>query len=555
MKQRTGGTEARGDGAYQAAIAALLLALLLFGGHAAAVEPDVEVANIGLEDAEVTVEPIEPLAAAELAELVGPIALYPDDLLSIVLAASTYPLQIVQASRFLQQRERDADLQPDADWDNSVVALLNYPEALALLNDDLDWTWKLGQAVLVQQEEVLAAVGDFRQRARVAGNLESDERQVVEVVDDGAIEIKPADPEVIYVPYYEPSRVTVYHDYPVYHYYPRPYPVYYYPYPAGYRFSAGYFWGVTSAFSIGWSSHRLHMHHHSFYGHPYYGRTYYDDYYYRRPHLSLTYNYYRTYDRHRYSTRRHHAGNYWRPRTHHYGSSPRHAYRLGSRSADRDHHTERRHDRERDKRHDADGHRRRGDRSRDAAPQDRPRREVARGSASHGTKSGIHYRERKQRRKEQSPRRGSKLPTHPRDTRAVAVSRTQSISRLNGLRATTQGNRPEVTRAVRQRDRAQAPTRARAPRQATSGVQRPVTKQARSAPARVRSGVPNRALAAQQARAMQHAKGYVSRSAAPKARAPRPRPAAKVQGSGQRGARIGQSSANRSGKRMGFARN
>ena len=130
----------------------------------------------------VSVEPIEPLTAEELGELVGPIALYPDDLVAIVLPASTYPLQIVQAVRFLKAREDDASLEPSEDWDDSIIALLNYPEVLDLMNDDLDWTWKLGEAVLLQQEEVIVAVAEFRERARVAGNLESDEHQIVEVV-------------------------------------------------------------------------------------------------------------------------------------------------------------------------------------------------------------------------------------------------------------------------------------------------------------------------------------------------------------------------------------
>ncbi|HLF11757.1 MAG TPA: DUF3300 domain-containing protein [Gammaproteobacteria bacterium] len=220
------------------------------------------------------------LSAEALDELVGPIALYPDDLIGIVLPASTYPLQIVQAARFLENRTNDSTLEPDTDWDDSVVALLNYPDVVKLMNDDLDWTWELGDAVLNQRAQVLDAIQDFRDRAYAAGNLRSDDRQVVSN-DDGVIAIAPADPEVIYVPYYEPERVVVYQTVPVYHYYPWAYPVYYYPYPAGYSFSTGYFWGVTSAFVVGWNSHYLHVHHHGYYGHPYYGRRYYDPFYVR----------------------------------------------------------------------------------------------------------------------------------------------------------------------------------------------------------------------------------------------------------------------------------
>ena len=159
-------------------------------------------------------------SAEELQELVGPIALYPDDLVAIVLPASTYPLQVVQAARFLEDRKNDSNLQPNEDWDDSIVALLNYPEVVTLLNDDLDWTYDLGTAVLNQRADVLSAIQDFRDEAYAAGNLRSDERQTVANEDD-TIEIKPADPKVIYIPYYEPERVVVYQPAPVYYYYPR----------------------------------------------------------------------------------------------------------------------------------------------------------------------------------------------------------------------------------------------------------------------------------------------------------------------------------------------
>ena len=224
---------------------------------------------------------LEVASAEYLYDLVGPIALYPDDLVAIVLPASTYPLQVVQAARFLEDRERDSSLEPDEEWDASIVALLNYPEVLALLNDDLDWTYDLGEAVLNQRADVLNAIQDFRDEAYAAGNLRSDERQTV-ARDNGAIEIKPADPQVIYVPYYEPERVVVYQTVPVYHYYPRRYPVYYYPYPAHYAFDTGYFWGVRSWFSIGWHNHHVHIYDPFYHSHPYYGWSYYDPFYYRR---------------------------------------------------------------------------------------------------------------------------------------------------------------------------------------------------------------------------------------------------------------------------------
>ena len=146
----------------------------------------------------------------KLDALVGPIALYPDDLLALVLPASTFPIQIVLASRLLADREQNEELQPNPDWDDSLLALLNYPEALALLNDNLEWTWRLGDAVLEDQGAVMDAVQRFRSRVHAAGNLESNEQYVVTREYD-TIVVEPADPEVIYIPRYQPSRVVIVH--------------------------------------------------------------------------------------------------------------------------------------------------------------------------------------------------------------------------------------------------------------------------------------------------------------------------------------------------------
>jgi len=288
-------------GALPASLAALLLAWSAAGNAQVAVDKSGNA--IGAPSEEIPL-----LSAAELEELVGPIALYPDDLLAIVLPASTFPLQLVQAERFLQDLKNDSSLKPDDDWDDSVVALLNYPEALELLTDELDQTWRLGEAVVAQQADVIAAVEAFRDRAYAAGNLQSDEHQNV-VQNDGIIEITPVEDDVIYVPYYEPARVVVYQPRPVYYYYPRPYPVYYYPYPYGYSFQSGFFWGVTTAFTVGWFTDSLHVYHHSYYGHPYYGYSYWNRYWYRRPSIHVYNNYY--YGGHSGDYRHH--GDYWRP--------------------------------------------------------------------------------------------------------------------------------------------------------------------------------------------------------------------------------------------------
>ncbi len=267
-------------------------------------EPQAEITSIDKDG-------IPHLSQTQLQELVGPVALYPDDLLAIVLPAAAYPLQIVEAARFLEALKSDASLTPDSNWDDSVVALTNYPEVVELLNNDLDWTLRLGEAVIAQQADVVSAVEAFRDRAYAAGNLKSDEYQTVSN-DDDVIHISPVSEDVIYVPYYEPAQVVHYQPSPVYYYYPRRYPVYYYPYAANHYFSHGYFWGVTTAFSIGWLSDSLHVYHHSYSGHPYYGRSYWNNWWYRSPSISVYNTNYITnsnvHRNHRY------RGDHWRAR-------------------------------------------------------------------------------------------------------------------------------------------------------------------------------------------------------------------------------------------------
>ncbi|MGH8165938.1 MAG: DUF3300 domain-containing protein, partial [Woeseiaceae bacterium] len=274
-------------------------------------EGEEDIASQGADAASVEAGEAALLTPEELEALVGPIALYPDKLLAIVLPASTYPLEIVQAARFLEQLEDDSSLTPDEAWDDSVTALLNYPEVVQMMDKDIDWTWRLGEAVVAQQADVIAAVETFRDRAYAAGNLKSDEHQTVSN-NGGAIEIQPVSEEVIYVPYYEPERVVHYQPRQVYYYYDRPYPVYYYPYPVHHSFFSGYFWGVTTAFNIGWATDHLHVYHPSYWGHPYYGRHYYG-HYYRRPSISVYNRYYVNHNSHR-SEHHHRDGDYWRPR-------------------------------------------------------------------------------------------------------------------------------------------------------------------------------------------------------------------------------------------------
>ena len=155
-------------------------------------------------------EDVISLSDEQLDELVGPIALYPDKLIAVVLPASTYPLEIVQADRLLEKNKNkmSEDAIKKLDFDPSILALMHYPDVLDRMNEGLDWTTKLGDAVANQQEEVMAAIQRFRSRAMDAGNLVSND-QVVYETQASTITIVSASPTVIYVPTYNPSVVVV----------------------------------------------------------------------------------------------------------------------------------------------------------------------------------------------------------------------------------------------------------------------------------------------------------------------------------------------------------
>jgi uncharacterized membrane protein YgcG len=166
----------------------------------------------------------------QLDSLVAPIALYPDPLLAQVLAASTYPLEIVQAARWVKANPKltgEALTKASAKqpWDASVQALVAFPDALNLLDTNIQWTQDLGNAFLEQQPEVMDAVQRMRKKAKDAGKLDSSKEQKVEVKTvetKTVIVIEPSNPEVIYVPTYNP--VVVYGAAPVYAYPPVVYP-------------------------------------------------------------------------------------------------------------------------------------------------------------------------------------------------------------------------------------------------------------------------------------------------------------------------------------------
>jgi len=201
------------------------------------------------EAVETTEQAPEPLTAQELEILVARIALYPDELVAVISAASLYPLQIVEAQRFLDELKTKKDLKPKATWDGSVISLLNYPQVITMMSDDLDWTQLFGEAIVNQQDDVLAAIQQLREQAVANGVIKSDDKVKV-VQQEDTIVIQPASKEVIYVPQYEPEMLYE-PDY-VYRpitYYPDPYPYYWNP---AATFFAGAVTGAIWAAAVDW---------------------------------------------------------------------------------------------------------------------------------------------------------------------------------------------------------------------------------------------------------------------------------------------------------------
>ena len=154
---------------------------------------------------------VQLLSAPELDQLLGPIALYPDPLLAQILPAATLPSEIVLADRYVNGGG-DPNLIVQQPWDPSVQALARYPTLLKWLDDNLAWTTALGQAFLYQQQDVMDSIQRLRVQAQALGNLQSTPQENV-VMDDGDIEILPANPEVIYWPVYQPDVVYVQRSY------------------------------------------------------------------------------------------------------------------------------------------------------------------------------------------------------------------------------------------------------------------------------------------------------------------------------------------------------
>jgi len=192
----------------------------------------------------------------QLDGLLAPIALYPDELLTQILMASTYPLEVVEAARFVKANpnlkgQALDDALKDKSWDPSVLSLAPFPQVLDMMNEKLEWTQRLGDAFLADEAAVMRTVQALRQRAQQAGNLQSTEQQRV-YVQDRNIVIEPAQPQVVYVPVYNPTIIYGPWWAPAYR------PWYWYPPPIWGYPPAPPWWGVTAGFFWGsaWVVHR-----------------------------------------------------------------------------------------------------------------------------------------------------------------------------------------------------------------------------------------------------------------------------------------------------------
>ena len=222
--------------------------------------------------------PAPVVSSEQLEALVAPIALYPDPLISQILVASTYPLELVQAGQWQQQHPelkgqalKDAATQQS--WDPSIQALVLFPDVVKRLNSDVTWTTNLGNAFLANQGSVMDAIQRMRVKAEEAGKLKSSpQEKVTNTTQSGQpiVEIEPADPDIIYVPEYNPVWIW---GSPAGYYYP----AWYYPPPP--PFGVWFFWGAAFSMSLyypgwigyggwggwgwrpGWRDHSVYMNH------------------------------------------------------------------------------------------------------------------------------------------------------------------------------------------------------------------------------------------------------------------------------------------------------
>lgn len=196
-------------------------------------------------------EPSGLLDDKQMQVLVARIALYPDALVALTTSASLFPLQIVEAARFLDQVRSTPSLKPKEDWDGSIISLLNYPDVVKMMSDDLEWTQQLGDVVANQQKDMLIAIQTLRDKA-VANGLIKDDDKISVVQQNDNVVIQSANPEKIYVPQYEPRMLYDESYAPAaIGYYPDPYPNYVYPTAT---YFAGFVTGAVFGAVVDWNN-------------------------------------------------------------------------------------------------------------------------------------------------------------------------------------------------------------------------------------------------------------------------------------------------------------
>jgi Protein of unknown function (DUF3300) len=205
-----------------------------------------------------------PFPPGRLAQILAPIALYPDPLLAQILMAATYPLQVVEADRWLQNPgnaglsgDKLAAALQNLRWDPSVKSLVAFPRILRMMDRDLNWTEALGDALMAQQPAVIDAVQALRRQAQAAGTLNSDANREVSVVK-GSVTVQPTNPQIVYVPQYDPGQV--YGDWPWQDYLPdeswlEGWPDWGFGYPNGYPVAPGA--GRRAGFN--WPLHQIDL--------------------------------------------------------------------------------------------------------------------------------------------------------------------------------------------------------------------------------------------------------------------------------------------------------
>lgn len=204
----------------------------------------------------------QPFTEAELAQMLAPIALYPDSLLTHILIASTYPIEIVEAHRWLiKNDELNAEQLSQSvegfDWDASVKALVPFERILSRLSEDLSWTQQLGDAFLQDEAQLLGSIQALREQAKLAGNLEKMENMEVSYEDSNII-IEPREKEIVYVPYYDTRMV-----YGAWHWSSYP-PVYWTPHHSVYvNHYNPFYWhsGIHISFNYFFSAFHWHNRH------------------------------------------------------------------------------------------------------------------------------------------------------------------------------------------------------------------------------------------------------------------------------------------------------